>query len=78
VHLAAPATMGAGDVKLAFGIGALTGSFGIDVWTLSALGAPLLTTGLILVAMVCRAGSTVPHGPSMCAAAAAAIALVLI
>jgi leader peptidase (prepilin peptidase) / N-methyltransferase len=77
VHLAAPATMGAGDVKLALGIGALTGSFGIDVWTLSALGAPLLTTGLILVAMLCRAGSTVPHGPSMCLAAVAACALVV-
>ena len=75
VHLLAPSAMGAGDVKLALGIGALTGSFGIDVWTLSALGAPLLTTGLILVAMLCRAGSTVPHGPSMCLAAVAACAL---
>ena len=78
VHLLAPSAMGAGDVKLALGIGALTGSFGIDVWTLSALGAPLLTTGLILVAMLCRAGSTVPHGPSMCLAAVAACALVFI
>ncbi|PRC46826.1 prepilin peptidase, partial [Mycobacterium sp. ITM-2017-0098] len=30
VHLAAPAAMGAGDVKLAIGIGALTGAFGPD------------------------------------------------
>jgi leader peptidase (prepilin peptidase) / N-methyltransferase len=75
VHLAAPAVMGAGDVKLALGVGTLTGSFGIDVWSLSALGAPLLTTGLILVAVLCRARSTVPHGPSMCLAAVAACAL---
>ena len=43
VHLLAPAAMGAGDVKLAIGIGALTGSFGVDVWALAALGAPLIT-----------------------------------
>ena len=78
VHLLTPSAMGAGDVKLALGVGGLTGSFGIDVWTLSALGAPLLTTGLILVAMLCRAGPTVPHGPSMCVAAVAGCALVFI
>ena len=43
LHLIAPAAMGAGDVKLAIGIGALTGAFGIDVWSLAALAAPLLT-----------------------------------
>ena len=32
VHLVAPAGMGAGDVKLAIGLGALTGAFGADVW----------------------------------------------
>jgi leader peptidase (prepilin peptidase) / N-methyltransferase len=78
VHLLLPSAMGAGDVKLALGVGALTGSFGIDVWTLSALIAPLLTTGLILVAMLCRAGPAVPHGPSMCLAAVAGCALVFI
>src|ERR1700742_529233 len=40
VHLVSPAAMGAGDVKLAIGIGALTGTFGSDVWVLAALGAP--------------------------------------
>ena len=35
--------MGAGDVKLALGLGALTGAFGPDVWLLGALGAPVLT-----------------------------------
>lgn len=43
VHLAAPSAMGAGDVKLALGIGALTGAFGVDAWILAAIAAPLLT-----------------------------------
>ena len=75
VHLIAPVAMGAGDVKLAIGIGALTGAFGMDVWVLAALGAPLLTTA---IALLCRAKLTVPHGPSMCLAAAGAAALVVV
>ena len=76
-HLVAPAGMGAGDVKLAVGVGALTGSFGADVWVLAALGAPVLTV-LWAVAVAFRGrDSTVPHGPSMCAAAAVAVALVV-
>ena len=43
VHLLSPAAMGAGDVKLALGLGALAGAFGVDAWVLAALGAPLLT-----------------------------------
>src|SRR3954464_7720057 len=43
VHLVSPTAMGAGDVKLAIGIGALTASFGSDVWLLATLGAPLLS-----------------------------------
>ena len=43
VHLISPAAMGAGDVKLAVGVGGLTGAFGFDVWALAALIAPLLT-----------------------------------
>ena len=78
VHLVAPAGMGGGDVKLAIGVGALTGSFGIDAWVLAALGAPVLTAmWAIAVAFRCR-DSTVPHGPSMCAAAAVAVGLVVI
>jgi leader peptidase (prepilin peptidase)/N-methyltransferase len=78
VHLGAPAGMGAGDVKLAIGIGALTGCFGVDAWVLAALGAPVLTaTWAVAVAFRGRE-STVPHGPSMCAAAAVAVALVVI
>jgi leader peptidase (prepilin peptidase)/N-methyltransferase len=74
VHLLAPAAMGAGDVKLAGGIGALTGAFGIDVWVLAALGAPLLTAAMALL----RRKSAVPHGPSMCVSAAAALSLVVV
>lgn len=78
VHLLAPAAMGAGDVKLAIGVGALTGSFGVDVWTLAALGAPLVTATWALAAAVSRRQTTVPHGLSMCLAAAPATVPVLI
>jgi leader peptidase (prepilin peptidase) / N-methyltransferase len=78
VHAAVPAAMGAGDVKLALGLGALTGCFGGGVWLLAAIGAPLLTA---LIGVVARLGwsaawaTAVPHGPSMCAASAAALGL---
>ncbi|MEV0670018.1 A24 family peptidase [Mycobacterium sp. NPDC050441] len=76
VHLLSPRAMGGGDVKLAVGLGAMTGAFGVDVWLLAALAAPMFTAVLALGAAV-RGIRTVPHGPSMCAASAAAIALVL-
>lgn len=78
VHLAAPAAMGAGDVKLAIGLGALTGCFGVDVWLLAALGAPLLTAVCGVFVKVATGDSTVPHGPSMCLASAAAVGLALL
>ena len=74
VHLLAPTAMGAGDVKLAIGLGALTGCFGGDVWFLAAIGAPLLTAVIGMVARLGWSATTVPHGPSMCAASAAALA----
>jgi leader peptidase (prepilin peptidase) / N-methyltransferase len=74
-HAAAPTAMGAGDVKLALGLGALTGCFGGDVWFLAAIGAPLLTAVIGIVARLGWSATTVPHGPSMCAASAAALAL---
>lgn len=77
VHLVSPRAMGGGDVKLAIGLGAMTGAFGADVWLLAALAAPLLTACLGLGAAV-RGIPTVPHGPSMCAASAAAVGLVLV
>lgn len=77
IHLAAPSGMGAGDVKLAVGLGALTGCFGAQAWFLAALGAPLLTVLLGVICMLRRAGPTLPHGPSMCLASAAAVGLVI-
>ncbi|WP_183467871.1 A24 family peptidase [Mycolicibacterium iranicum] len=73
VHLAAPASLGAGDVKLALGVGALTGAFGADAWLLGALGASLLTGLLGLVAVMRGDRGTLPHGLSMCTAAAVAV-----
>jgi leader peptidase (prepilin peptidase)/N-methyltransferase len=78
VHLMSPTAMGAGDVKLAIGVGALTGAFGGDVWVLATLGAPLLTAVWAVVAVLRRSGPTVPHGPSMCLAAISATALALV
>lgn len=77
LHLIAPAAMGAGDVKLAIGIGALTGAYGIDVWSLAAMGAPLVTAGWAIVVRLRSAERTVPHGPSMCVTAAVAAALAM-
>jgi leader peptidase (prepilin peptidase) / N-methyltransferase len=75
VHLAAPTAMGAGDVKLALGLGALTGCFGVAVWFLAAIGAALLTAVIGVVARLGWSATVVPHGPSMCAATAAALGL---
>ncbi|MDW5614660.1 A24 family peptidase [Mycolicibacterium sp. D5.8-2] len=77
VHLLAPAAMGAGDVKLAIGLGALTGVFGVDAWVLAAVGASVLTGVLALCLRMAGAGATVPHGPSMCLSTAAVLALAL-
>jgi leader peptidase (prepilin peptidase)/N-methyltransferase len=78
-HLIAPAAMGAGDVKLAAGLGGLTGAFGPDIWLLAALGAPAITAVCGAVALIRRrCGGTVPHGPSMCLASVAAVGLVMV
>src|SRR3954470_19825703 len=78
VHLISPASMGAGDVKLAVGVGGLTGAYGLDVWALAAIVAPLLTVMWAGAAVYRRSGSAVPHGPSMCVATLAAVALVIL
>jgi leader peptidase (prepilin peptidase) / N-methyltransferase len=76
VHLRAPAAMGAGDVKLAIGLGGLAGCFGVAVWFLAALAAPLLTA---LVGMAFGGtAEAVPHGPSMCLATAGATGVALL
>ncbi|MBX7451346.1 A24 family peptidase [Mycolicibacterium sp. 3033] len=77
VHLIAPAAMGAGDVKLAIGVGASTGALGPDVWALAALLAAALTMGWAAVLLATRSDATVPHGVSMCVSAAAVLWLVL-
>ena len=78
VHLVAPTGMGAGDVKLAAGVGGLTGAFGYDVWVLAAIAAPLFTAAIACVAVVGRSKPTVPHGPSMCLASVAAAMLAIL
>ena len=82
VHLVNPAGLGGGDVKLALGLGALTGAFGLPVWMLAAMGAPMLTAILGVAALLRprdAAGppAAVPHGPSMCAASLGAVGLVM-
>ena len=75
VHLADPTGIGAGDVKLALGLGALTGAYGFPVWFLGALGAALLTVVVGVVAILRHHSTCVPHGPSMCVASLAAAGL---
>jgi leader peptidase (prepilin peptidase) / N-methyltransferase len=71
LHLLGRDGMGAGDVKLALGLGAVTGAFGVDAWVVAALAAPLCTAlwGLVTSARV------LPHGPSMCLATAVSLAI---
>ncbi|MGV0634146.1 prepilin peptidase [Mycolicibacillus trivialis] len=77
VHLLRPAGLGGGDVKLALGVGAITGCFGPAVWTLAALGAPLLTAGWGLLAAR-RGVAAVPHAPAMALTGVAAVALTVL
>lgn len=77
MHLVSPASMGAGDVKLALPLGAVTGLGGAHVWLWSALLGPVLTAGFgVAVLLRRRRGgdgrSALAHGPSMCLAAWAA------
>ncbi|QBJ98891.1 prepilin peptidase [Rhodococcus sp. ABRD24] len=65
-HLVLPAAMGAGDVKLALGVGAAAGLAGAQPWLVAAALAPLLTAVAGLVRG--RTNTAIAHGPSMCAA----------
>lgn len=78
VHLVQPSSLGAGDVKLALGVGALTGWFGVDVWLLAGLAAPVLTAIVGVSAWQMCGKRTVPHGPAMCVASAAAVGLAVL
>ncbi|UGT43047.1 A24 family peptidase [Nocardia yamanashiensis] len=55
VHLAAPGALGAGDVKLAMGLGAVTALGGAQCWVRAALGAPALTAigGVVVLVVRC-------------------------
>lgn len=75
LHLAVPAGLGGGDVKLALGVGALTGALGADAWAFAALAAPLGTVAIGLGAAACGRRGPVPHGPSMLLASMASVAL---
>lgn len=77
VHCLNPSGMGAGDVKLALGLGALAGALGAAVWVPAALAAPVLTAAAGRVSAARGRGRAVPHGPSMCAATLVAAALAL-
>jgi len=66
VHLADPAALGGGDVKLAVALGGLTGALGLPVWILAALGAPLLTAAagaLVLTARLAGRGTATALAP---------------
>lgn len=78
IHLADPAGLGGGDVKLAVGLGALTGALGDAVWVLAALGAPILTAAAGVVSLSRGRGGAVPHGPSMMLASLSAAALAVL
>ncbi|MGL4304540.1 MAG: prepilin peptidase [Mycobacteriaceae bacterium] len=76
-YLGFPSALGAGDIKLALGLGALTGRYGGQVWLYSAFTAIVLTAVCGAIVMFLRAAAgkpwrstTVPHGPSMCLASA--------
>uniref|UniRef100_UPI002454A74E A24 family peptidase n=1 Tax=Nocardia cyriacigeorgica TaxID=135487 RepID=UPI002454A74E len=65
VHVVTPAAFGAGDVKLAIGLGAAAGMCGGRVWVWAAIGAPLLTAvaGIAALAMSLRERGRAPTGP---------------
>ncbi|KIA60485.1 prepilin peptidase [Nocardia vulneris] len=82
IHLLAPAAFGAGDVKLAFPLGAAAALGGGQAWVFAALGAPVLTAVAGLALLVTRHLRTptvppppLPHGPAMCLTTITALAV---
>lgn len=66
VHLAAPAAMGAGDVKLAAPLGAVLAAASWEALVSAGLLAAVLSGALAATVLVARGrGGAVPHGPSM-------------
>lgn len=77
IHLAVPQALGAGDVKLAAGLGGVAGMGGGQTWLLAAILAPLATAAAGVVLACWRSGRgsrVVAHGPSMCVATVIALA----
>ncbi|MFD4431398.1 prepilin peptidase, partial [Nocardia sp. NPDC058497] len=89
-HLLSPAALGAGDVKLAVGLGAAAALAGPPAWVWAAIAAPLLTAtaaAMVLGSHWLRSAlghegvraapsrRVVPHGPAMCLATVTAMAL---
>jgi leader peptidase (prepilin peptidase)/N-methyltransferase len=70
LHLISPGSLGAGDVKLALPLGAITGLGGAQIWLLSAFLASVIT---LAVSVLLPRRSQIPHGPSMCLAALLAL-----
>lgn len=71
VHTLAPASLGAGDVKLSGSLGAVLGTVGWPALVIAACLAAATTLGLALVAVVLRVRhwrAGVPHGPGLLAA----------
>ncbi|WP_153413090.1 prepilin peptidase [Nocardia macrotermitis] len=82
IHLLFPAAFGAGDVKLALGLGAAATFGGAQVWVWAALAAPVLTAlaGLVVrirgrPARAAPVDRAIPHGPAMCLATLGALLL---
>lgn len=75
VYLTTPGQLGGGDVKLALGLGALTGALGAGVWVLATLAAPVLTAAAGLVSAARGRHGPIPHGAAMVLASMGAAAL---
>lgn len=82
-YVCAPSSLGAGDVKLALGVGAVTAFGGGGTWVLAAAAAPV-ATALVGVSLRWRDGGVsvatlaLPHGASMCGASAFALTVALV
>lgn len=72
VHLLAPAALGAGDVKLAVGLGAAAALAGPPAWVWAAITAPALTAAIAVTLLgghrlrtaLCRGADGMPSIPS--------------
>ncbi|WP_072688907.1 prepilin peptidase [Rhodococcus marinonascens] len=74
LYLGVPGSLGAGDVKLALGVGAAAGLAGGGAWLCAAVLAPALTGAAGCVVLAARRSPpALPHGPAMCAATLVAL-----